>query len=221
MKTKKILITAVLSVCFLAFACNALCFENKAFAIEVGQENVEESGEISFSDRISEYIQSDLIPIISGLITAITAILAMLVPYIKTLGKLKSTQSAYACVFDENERLQKIASEKSVEGISKKITEEVAAAMEDRLSKYEELLSALLKECEESSCRLTSLIEGAKIAWKEAEGVDVILSSSPTASALRKNALKIELLKSYVAKTLGVKREKIDEMIDEELNDVK
>lgn len=224
MKRKKLIISGILILCLFCTSSLSLVCSDTAFASEIlpQSENENEKLELNdVADKIYEYVQSDLVPIISGLITAITAILAMLVPYIKTLGKLKSTQSAYACVFDENESLRKLASEKSIDGISQKITEEVASNMEERLSKYEELLSTLLKESEESACRLTSLIDGAKIAWKEADGVDVILSSAPTAAALKKNAIKVELLKSYVAKTLGVKRDEIDQMIDEELENVK
>lgn len=224
MKRKKLIISGILILCLFCTSSLSLSYSDTAFASEIlpQSENGEENYKLNdVADKIYEYVQSDLVPIISGLITAITAILAMLVPYIKTLGKLKSTQSAYACVFDENESLRKLASEKSIDGISQKITEEVASNMEEKLSKYEELLSTLLKESEESACRLTSLIDGAKIAWKEADGVDVILSSAPTAAALKKNAIKVELLKSYVAKTLGVKRDEIDQMIDEELENVK
>ena len=217
MKNKKIIATAIVLATVFCIAGAVLPFKGVAFAEElVG--SAEETSE-NLADKIAAYIKTDLVPIVSGLLTAITAILAILVPYIKTLGKLKSTQSAYACVFDENERLTKLASEKSVEGISEKITEEVAANMEARLSKYENLLAELVKESEENACRITSLIEGAKIAWKEAEGADAILAASPTASALRKNALTVEFLKSYVAKTLGVKRDEIDKKIDEELCD--
>lgn len=219
--TKKAISVCLVITLFCLAAFAGVNFDT-AYAKEAENrtEKAENGEESAFYDKLSEYIKSDLIPIISGLITAITAILAMLVPYVKTLGKLKTAQSAYACVFDENERLHSLASQASVSGISEKITAEVSENMETRLKKYEELLGELLKESEESAARLSALISGAKIAWKEADGVDVILSAAPTATALKRNALKVELLKSYVADYLGVKREEIDEKIDAELCDV-
>ena len=99
MKNKKIIATAIVLATVFCIAGAILPFKGVAFAEELVKEEESETVE-TLADKIAAYVKTDLVPIVSGLLTAITAILAILVPYIKTLGKLKSTQSAYACVFD-------------------------------------------------------------------------------------------------------------------------
>lgn len=164
------------------------------------------------------YIKEDLTPVISGLLTAITAILAMLVPYLKTIGKLKQTQGAYSVMYNENEKLMKITESKDVEQMEKAVAEKVIANIEERFAKYDNLLSKILKEGEISNAQINSLIEGAKIAWKEAEGAGVALCKAPSATVLEKQMLAVDFLKTYVAKELGIKREELDKKIDEELS---
>ncbi|MBR2496690.1 MAG: hypothetical protein IKB66_05560 [Clostridia bacterium] len=164
------------------------------------------------------YVKEELAPVISGLLTAITAILAMLVPYLKTIGKLKQTQGAYSVMYNENEKLMKITESKDVEQMEKSVAERVIANIEERFAKYDNLLSKILKEGEISNAQINSLIEGAKIAWKEAEGAGVALCKAPSATVLEKQMLAVDFLKTYVAKELGIKREELDKKIDEELS---
>lgn len=202
----------------LAYAEEIGKIENVNGTTVVGDINNNEDIEYSKNNEIESFIKEQLTPLLSGLITAFISIIALLVPYIKTFGKLKKTQGAYASMYNENEKLSKLTEKINFDQKSKEITSNVISEIEKKFKNYDNALSHLLKETEITSAQLSTLIEGAKIAWKEAEGANLALCKVPSATLLAKQSLTIDFLKSFVAEKLGLMREELEEKIEEELN---
>ncbi len=186
---------------------------------EVGAnlDNFSLSNELEDSE-IFKYISSELMPLFSGIFTAIMGLLALIVPYFKTVNKLKATQSAYTVVYDNHEKLIKLAEEFDSKSAKVEITEAVLRVMKEEFEKYDQALGKVLSNEEVMSAQVSTLVEGAKLAWKEAEGASLVLSKIPNATALENQAIKIEFLKSLIANELNVKKEELESRMNKELN---
>lgn len=177
-----------------------------------------ESQQDEIIDKINAILNDEVFPLLAGLVTGLMTILALIVPYVKTIGKLKSTQSAYATVYDEHEKLIGLAKEFDTENVKKDIVQYVVAQVEDRFIRYDKALGEVLGQEEIISAQLTSLVEGAKIAWSQAEGASIVLAKTPTATVVEKQALAIEFLKTLIANELGLKKEELESRMNKELS---
>ena len=164
-----------------------------------------------------DFFNSEVAPLVTGILTGLMTILALIVPYVKTLGKLKSTQSAYATVYDQHEKLIGLAKEFDSDNVKNYIIEQVLAEVSNTFEKYDNTLSGVLGQNEIMSAQLTSLIEGAKLAWKEAEGAQIVLAKTPTASVVERQSLAIDFLKTLIGKELGLKRTELESRMTKEL----
>ncbi len=173
-----------------------------------------DNGEV---DKITAYVKEELMPILTGLLTGLMTILALVVPYIKTIGKLKSTQGAYSTVYNEHEKLLGLAKEFDTDSVKQLIIAEVTEKVKEMFEKYDNSLAKVIGQEEIQSAQLNSLIEGAKLAWKEADGASVALSKAPTATVIEKQSLAIEFLKSLIAKELGLKKQELESKMAKEL----
>ncbi|MEG1805069.1 MAG: hypothetical protein RR327_01595, partial [Clostridia bacterium] len=169
-------------------------------------------------NNVENFLNNEVFPLIAGLATGLMTILALIVPYIKTIGKLKSTQSAYATVYDEHEKLIGLAKEFDSENVKKDIIEKVVTEVESRFEKYDKALGAVLGQEEIISAQISALIEGAKLAWKQADGASIVLAQTPTATAIEKQALAIEFMKTLIANELGLKKEELESRMNKELS---
>lgn len=168
-------------------------------------------------EAVKNYVKNELMPLLTGLATAIVTILAMLVPYVKTIGKLKQTQSAYSTVYDEHEKLLDTYKSMDSEGSERRICNAVTKEVSENMAKYNDTLARVLGQEEILSAQVATLVEGAKLAWHEADGASMVLAKSPTATALEKQSLTVNFLKSIIADELGMKREELETKIDKEL----
>ncbi|MEG1520466.1 MAG: hypothetical protein RR458_05710, partial [Clostridia bacterium] len=94
----------------------------------------------------------------------------------------------------------------------------VVTEVESRFEKYDKALAAVLGQEEIISAQISALIEGAKLAWKQADGASIVLAQTPTATAIEKQALAIEFMKTLIANELGLKKEELESRMNKELS---
>lgn len=200
---------------------------------EVTENTTEETTTISASALLDEF----LVPIVTfvGGLTAIDVIAFILV-YIKSKGKVKTLQAGYTVMKNNNSTLEKevIALKDTITNMP--TVEKLMSGVKDEMSDYlEKSLTAKISEgfksgtavnadtlgnTEVISSKLDCLIKALVVMNKGNDSIINILAKSPYTATVNKLTQTVSALKSYVAEKTGSDGDEIAQYIENAIKGV-
>ena len=227
---KKIILVVILTLFFCLIPLGTVI----AFADGTGEDTTPTITVIDEQAAVENFFNRWIVPIASGTAGSILlVVLAFLRPYIKRVGENKTLMVAYNAARDKLSTAEQTASElkeqmKNVDlgailqsvtkAVVTVVTENISEIIKKEIDKRSDLIGRVLANSEVISAQVGNLISAASVTWNNVDGVQKLLSTSPTSSALEKQAKSVELLKAMVAAKCGTELAEIQELLDEALD---
>lgn len=209
----------------------ALCLPIGAIALAEGTEEVTEAPTTVVVDADTTELTNKVLAIVGGTTgsTIFLVFVALIRPYIKKSGTLKTIQTAYVNAKEDVTRLKTelIEAKEDLKSINVKeimkdtatsiVKEAVPLIAEEIISeinKREDLSGSMFNNTEVILASLQQLAKAATITWKDVDGVPKLLMENPQTLIAEQRAKEVQYLKTLVAERLGVETSEIQQMLD-------
>ncbi len=247
---KKLLLILTLAL-LLGVSCYFFAKPTKTFAVETSESSeifdssteqsidssiehssVEQSAEISAVvpsnsetkaplEDADDYFINNILPLITGIGSALLALLGFLIPFFKNHARYKQLQGLYTQLVDDKNNLDTLLKSTDLTQIKAVLMELFATQFNEQLTSAvsklridKESIAELQANLDVVNARLDALLKGASVAWQGKPEAVSALVDAPTKKVLQDLTEANNRLKSYILEKYGDDATKIIKEIE-------
>lgn len=158
----------------------------------------------------AEFFNNTVMPLLVSVGSSVVGLLAVFAPYLKKSAKFNKLHGIYLKQKEENETLQGLLNATDInqfkDAVYQVLTEDVRKALAN-VKIDNALVADIIAQMDLMREQIQTLIRGATNAWAQSPAAVACLASSPTESAVRKQAIYITNLEDYIKQSKGEEAE--------------